>query len=276
MKAVNLLPPELRRGGGGGAGHSGGLVYVLLGALGLLVVLTAAWALTGRQINDRKAEAARLSTQAAELERRAGELVRYEQAATAAKTRVDTVRSVANARFQWARILRDVSRVTPTDTWLTKMTGTIAPGVSVEGGVSDPLRGSLPDPALELTGCSRDQNAVAKFMADLRAMKNVTRVALSSSEKGEATATPSGDAASSSSSSADGQDCRYGKSQIPQFSLVVFFKGSGQLAASTDGTTPSQPQASGSSSATNGSGASSTPSTTTSTPPTTASTGAVK
>ena len=39
MRAVNLIPADERRGAGGIAGRSGGVVYVLVGGLAVLVAL---------------------------------------------------------------------------------------------------------------------------------------------------------------------------------------------------------------------------------------------
>ena len=39
MRAVNLIPAEQRRGAGGLAGRTGGVVYVVLGMLVVLVAL---------------------------------------------------------------------------------------------------------------------------------------------------------------------------------------------------------------------------------------------
>lgn len=220
MKAVNLIPAELRRGDSS-AGHSGGLVYVVLGSLAVLVVLMAAWAGLGKVTSERKAEAAVLQAEAVKLEARAGELAHYEAAAAAARDRVAKVRTLATSRFEWAHTFREVSRILPNEAWVTTMVGTVASTVGINGG-SNPLRASEAAPALELAGCTRRQDSVAKLIAQLRAMDGVTRVALSSSEKNE-------QAASSNGAPPTGNDCR-GGSERPQFNLVVFFRPTGQAA----------------------------------------------
>lgn len=246
MKAVNLIPSDLRRSGSPG-GRSDGLVYALLGGLALLVVLAAAWAVAGKQTASQKNEAARLSAQAVELERQAGALARYEAAAAASKSRADTIRGIAFSRFQWAHAFREVSRVLPKEAWLTSMIGTVAPGVTVEGGSANPLRGAINQPALEIVGCSRDQDSVARIMASLRVMQDVTRVTLASSAKNDNLAA-GGNGATSSGSSSSSEDCRAGSSTVPQFNLVVFFKSSGQQPVSATGAAaaaPASPAAAG-------------------------------
>jgi Tfp pilus assembly protein PilN len=235
MKAVNLIPAELRRGDSGG-GHSGGLVYVVLGALAVLVVLTAAWAGFGKVAGDRKAEAGQLQAEATAIEARAGKLAHYEAAAASARERVAKVRALATSRFEWSHTFREVSRMLPNEAWVTTMIGTVAQNVSVEGG-GNPLRSLENAPALELSGCTRRQDSVAKLMAQLRGMDGVTRVALSSSEKRD-DAGGTDPSAAKAAPSANG-DCREG-SDRPKFDLVVFFRATGQ-AATAPGTPAATP-----------------------------------
>jgi hypothetical protein len=77
------------------------------------------------------------------------------------------------------------------------------------------LRGAIPGPALEMSGCATGQEAVAEFVTALKNIDGVTRVGLDSSEL----ASKSGEAGSGG---AGGGDCRT-RSFIAQFSLVVAF-----------------------------------------------------
>lgn len=233
MKAVNLIPAELRRGDSSG-GHSGGVVYVVLGALAVLVALTGMWAALGKVAADRKAEAAHLQAEASKVEARAAQLAHFQSAAAASRARVEEVRTIAATRFEWAHVLREVSRTLPREAWVTSVIGTVGPNVSVDGG-GNPLRDSEQAPAVELVGCTRTQDEVAKLMAQLRAMDGVTRVALSSTEKSEQV----GKGESSSSEQPSDGDCRAG-SDRPQFNMVVFFRPTGQ-----QGTTTATPAAAG-------------------------------
>jgi hypothetical protein len=107
--------------------------------------------------------------------------------------------------------------------------------VSVEGagsGDTGTLRGALPNPAIEMTGCTTGQNEVARLISRLRLMTGVTRVALADSTKDD-TGGGSGETSGSS-------DCRYGHDRFPQFGIVVFFE---PLPAVPSPTTPSDPAA---------------------------------
>jgi Tfp pilus assembly protein PilN len=221
MRAVNLIPAEERRGAGGAAGRSGGGAHVLLGALALLLALVAVYTVSGREIETKHAELTAGERQLADLEAAATRLQGYEQFAALRERRVQTVASIAGSRFDWSHSLRELSRVTSDEAWLTAVTGTVAPGVSMSGGASA-LRGALPLPALELTGCTVSQDAVARMMSRLRQVDGVERVSLASSEK----------AAPGAGGGGPGGDCRMGSAKYPQFQMVVF------LSAPTPATTP--------------------------------------
>jgi len=211
MKAVNLLPDDLRAARSSG-GQTGGMVYVVLGVLAVLVVMASAYAFMGKQISDRQTEVTELEAEAVQVEARAGALAKYEKAAVAARKRVDEVRTVTDARIEWSHTLREVSRVLPNEAWLTSIRATASPSAAVEGGTANPLRAATADPAVEVTGCTSKQDYVARLMSRLRGMDRVTRVALSSSAKADG----------GGGSGAKTGGCA---AESPQFNIVVFFKG---------------------------------------------------
>jgi Tfp pilus assembly protein PilN len=214
MRAVNLIPAAERRGAGGAAGRSGGGVYLILGALALIVVMAAAYTLAGKSVDDKRAQLAQVNGQAAAAESQAQHLTAYTKFASLRAKRVGTVKQLANGRFDWSHALHEVARVLPTNAWLTNLTGTTAPGSSTGGGSSG-LRGALPTPAIELSGCTTSQASVARIMARLRLIDGVQQVSLSDSSK---TASSGG-----TSDSAGGGDCTGGSSHFPKFDMVVFF-----------------------------------------------------
>ena len=223
MRAINLIPAEERKGAGGAAGRSGGAVHVLLGGLVLLVLLMGAYTLSGREITEKRAELATVQAEATDLRAAAARLDGYEQFAALRERRVQTVASIAGSRFDWAHALRELARVTSGEAWLTSVTGTVSPGVSISGaGGASALRGALPLPALELTGCTPTQDAVARMMSRLRQVDGVARVSLESSAK----------AGEGAGGGGPGGDCRQGSLKVPQFQMVVF------LSAPTPATTP--------------------------------------
>jgi Tfp pilus assembly protein PilN len=219
VRAVNLIPRDQRRGGGGGpGGRTGSAVYIVLGALGAVVLAMAVYVLTGNQVNSRKGEVAKVNQEATALEQQAAALKPYTQFASLSESRLKTVTSLADSRFNWERAMRDLARALPGDVWLTSLVGTVAPGVTLEGGgggSTGSLRSAVKMPAIEIVGCTESQSSVSRVMARLRTMRGVQRVSLAASEKAEGTAGGGGGGASA--------DCRNGSSRFPQFELVVFF-----------------------------------------------------
>jgi Tfp pilus assembly protein PilN len=231
MRAVNLLPPDLRRSRGGAAA-TGNAVYVLLGVLGVAVVLVAAWAFAARAVAQGEADVERVRAEADAAEVRAGRLKPYAAFSEMRAKRVETVTSLSRSRFNWPFALREVSRVLPDDVWLSQVVGTVAPGVQLDdagGGVTTQLRNQLSSPAIEITGCTTGQKQLAGYLARLRSIQGVTRVTLAQSEKVDVEA--------GQRSGGGGTDCRQGNARIPQFGLIIFFEGSTA--------TPSSPAAGG-------------------------------
>jgi Tfp pilus assembly protein PilN len=220
MRAVNLLPGDQRRGGR--AGRSGPAVYVLLGALAAMVAAAGTYVLTANEVTANRAKLATAQQEATTLEQQAAAYRPYQQFASLSQARVQTVSALAQSRFDWERVMRELAQALPSDVWLTSLVGTVTPGVSLEGasssGGTGSLRSALPIPAVELVGCTESQAAVSRVMARLRTLKGVERVSLAASEKSEAQT----GAASTDGGSAG--DCRNGSSHFPQFQLVVFFQ----------------------------------------------------
>jgi Tfp pilus assembly protein PilN len=232
MKAVNLIPAEERRNSSGG-GRSGGAAYALLGVLGVLVLVAAAYALSSRQVNHRKAQLAQLESSAAAAEAQAQRLAGFTDFTTLRQKREQTVKSIAGSRFDWAHALHEVARTIPSNAWLTSLTGTVAPGVSVggAGSASGSLRNALPVPAIDISGCTTSQKSVARMLVHMRQIDGVQQVALESSAKNDS-------GSSSGGGSAGGGDCRNGSDRYPEFSMTIFFQQpAAPLAAAAGGAT---------------------------------------
>jgi Tfp pilus assembly protein PilN len=259
MRAVNLIPTEQQRGAGGAAGRSGGGAYILLAALALLVVMAAAYVQSGKSVDDKKSELARVTQEATQAEAKAQSLQSFTKFSAIRTRRVDTVSQLAASRFDWSHSLREVARVLPTNAWLTSLTGTTSPTVSVGGGGSS-LRSALSVPAIEIEGCTTSQASVAKMMARLRLIDGVQRVSLEDSTKG--------DAAVGDSSGGSAADCRGGSAHFPLFKIVVFYDAQANAVPVAGGTTQTAaattPAASSTTPASSGAASSTTPSTTSS------------
>lgn len=218
MKAVNLLPPELRGAAKPAAGavsepNESGRVgaFALLGALAFCVVALAGYVLTTNTVKQREVELAEVTAEAQATAQRAAQLKPYADFEAMARTRIQTVKDLAASRFDWEQALRDISRAIPASVTLKKLNGT----VSSQSGGGSPLRAAIGSPALELTGCTANQTAVATLMSRLRNVDGVTRVTLARSEK---PTKPS----STSSGPVVTDGC--GQGRKPAFELVIFFE----------------------------------------------------
>jgi Tfp pilus assembly protein PilN len=220
VRPVNLIPPEQRRGDNAQL-RTGPLMYIVLGALALVLIGVTMLVLTDNQIADSKAEVATLKREDATAEAEAKRLAAYSQFRTLAEQRIATVRSLADSRFDWERVMRELALVLPSNAWLTSLSATATSETSIGGGEgsggssASGLRAAIAGPALELSGCAAGQEAVAEFVTALEDIDGVTRVGVQSSEL----ATESGEAASGGGGNGD---CRT-RHFIAQFSLVVAF-----------------------------------------------------
>jgi Tfp pilus assembly protein PilN len=269
MKAVNLLPPDMRGAGRPATARSAADeptgrygAFAVLGALAFCVVALAAYVLTTNTIKDRQARLDQVTAESNAVAAQATKLKPYADFAAQAQTRVQTVKDLASARFDWEQAMRDVSRVVPADVTLSALNGSISGG-STSGG----LRGAIPAPAIEMQGCTRGgQTDVARLLSRLRDIDGVTRVSLSSSARPAPTDPSAASATTSGTDTATG--C--GNKRPSTFDLVVFFEHSsvpatvdeiGTGSTGTTGSTASTPATAATTAATSAS------STTTSTTP---------
>jgi Tfp pilus assembly protein PilN len=218
VRPVNLIPAEERRGEQAPL-RSGPLAYILLGALVAMLVGVTSLVLASNRISEHKADIARLEVEDAREAAKAEQLASYVQFRDLAEQRVATVASLADSRFDWERVMRELALILPSNAWLVELTATAAPGVGVGDGSGSGLRGSAPGPALELVGCATGQEAVAGFVTALEDIDGVTRVGVESSELGDAKSDDSGGGGESESSSSE---CRTRKF-IAKFQIVVAF-----------------------------------------------------
>jgi Tfp pilus assembly protein PilN len=223
MRAVNLIPPDERRGDSAPL-RTGYLIYVLTGGLALLLLGIVVLALTGKQVNDREAKKADLQQELTQATADAQTVAAFTNFRAVQENRAATVTSLAQSRFDWQRVLHELSLVLPSDVSLSTLTGTVSPEVQVEGTGAITLRAEAAGPALEITGCAPGQDAVASFVAALQDIDGVTRVGLESSKTTDAGLGGS-DSSSGSSSSSSGSDgsssgCPAGATQ---FQIVVAF-----------------------------------------------------
>jgi len=213
MRPVNLIPPEDRRGDQAPL-RSGPLAYVVVGALVLVLVGVAALVLTGNQVSEREDELASLRREDAAAAAKAERLSAYVQFRNASEARVATVRSLADSRFDWERVMRELALVLPSDVSLVELTAS-AGGASGEGdGAGGGLSGGLSGPSLTMSGCAIGHEGVAGFVLALRDIDGVTRVGVQSSQDS--------DTGGESGADSGGSECGVAAAHT-EFTLTVAF-----------------------------------------------------
>jgi Tfp pilus assembly protein PilN len=216
MRPINLLPPEERRDGQAPM-RTGYMPYVIVGALVLLLVGVTALVLAGNQVSERESDVSRLQREEAQEGARAERLAAYTQFQTLHEQRVATVTSLANSRFDWERVMRELSLILPKNVWLVEVSASASPNADTGGGGASSLRSGSAGPALELSGCATGQEAVAGFVTALKDIDGVTRVGVQSSELGS-----SEGGAGIGGEGGSGGDCRT-RQFIAKFELVAVF-----------------------------------------------------
>ena len=225
MKAINLLPPDLRGTPKTAAPKAaitpdepGGIgAFVVLAALAACVVALAAYVLTTNTVKDRQAQLEAVTAQAEATTQRVNQLKPYADFQAMAETRIQTVKDLASSRFDWEQALRDISRAVPANVTLRELKGTI----SAATGGSSGIRAAIAAPAIELKGCSTGQTEVATLLARLRNVDGVTRVSLNKSLKPDKQVATAG--ASPIAGGIEAMGCP-GK-RPPSFEIVMFFEG---------------------------------------------------
>lgn len=215
MRPIDLTPSEMRQGARAPM-RTGPTPYILVGALVAVLAGVALLVTTGNQVTERETEVAQLKREDAAARREARRLAPYVQFQTLHEQRLATVSSLADSRFDWERVIRELSLVLPSDVWLTELSAS-ASG-EAEGGDSG-LRSSIVGPAMELEGCAVGQESVARFVTVLKDIDGVTRVAVASSNlpsKGE------GEVSAGGEENEGGSECRTRKN-IAMFNIVVAF-----------------------------------------------------
>lgn len=227
MKPVNLIPPEERRGGGAPT-RTGRAPYMVLAALGALVAALAMISATNGSIADREAEIASLEIEEQAASARAEALRPFAEFAATRQAREQTISSLARSRFDWERVMSELSRVLPSNVWLTELAASAGPDVPIDGpDVS--LRSQVEGPALILVGCGRDHDAVATLIAAMEDIDGVTRVTATNSSKSKENASGPG--------AGGGSECQT-RASIAAFELIVAFDNAAAPVAATEVATP--------------------------------------
>ena len=194
MRAINLIPPEQRRGAGGIAGRTGGIVYVIIAALVALVGFGVLYVSAVHQVAKRKTTLAQVTAQANAVNSQVAALQPYVQFESISKQRVASVVSLAEQRFDWPDAMEQLALSLPPGVTLSSLTGsatggaaagaTGASGTTGTTGASGPSRLTVNAPTLAINGCAPSQDAVAETLTRLRELRNVQSATVSTYSRG--------------------------------------------------------------------------------------------
>ncbi len=207
MRPINLIPDEERRRSSGVATRTGPVVYLLVGALGVLLIGVIMLVLFTNSIHDREGEVTRLESEKAVATAQAAKLAGYTSFRQVAEGRTRTISELADSRFDWVRVIRQLSLVLPKDIYFEGLKA--SSGGGSEAGVAGP--------SLTVLGCGAGQGAVAGFVASLREIDGVTRVQLSQSTLNKSAG------AGKEEGSSDGGGSPCSKPGMAQFEIIVAF-----------------------------------------------------
>lgn len=211
MRAVNLIPDDVRKRGSTVSVGRLGVAHVLIGLMAVVLGFVAIYVFTSNTISQRQAQLVTLHEEVAQAQAQAARLTDYAQFEQLAQAREATVSEIASSRFDWHTALTDLAKVMPANATLHSLSATVASG-SGGGSSSSSVRGDIDAPAFALSGCTQTQDDVARLASRLRVINGVTRVTIEDSTGASGVSNPGSPTASAT--------CGGG----PSFDMVVFFQ----------------------------------------------------
>lgn len=182
MKAVNLLPERNRPRAPTGA--RGGSSYIVLGALAFVLLGAVVYVLTLNSINSSKDQIAAAKAETARDNALADQLGAYGSFDKVKSQRVSSVEKLAQGRFDWERMTRELARVLPAGVWVTNTAA--SDGTTSSGSAPAAASGSAAapgSPTLALQGCAPTQSQVAVTLVRLHELQGASDVTLQHSQR---------------------------------------------------------------------------------------------
>jgi Tfp pilus assembly protein PilN len=184
VRPVNLIPQDQRRrtpsqGSGKGA-------HAVIGLLAVLLAMAVFYVLTANSVTEKQGQADEARVEAERLEAQAANKASFTDFAQIAQTRAASVAAVASTRFDWERLMRELSRVMPAGSWLTSASASAAGDPNAAADPADPAAAAgAGSPSAQLTGCTPKHSDVARMMVRLRQLHRVVDVTLTQSSRAD-------------------------------------------------------------------------------------------
>jgi len=194
MRRLNLLPPELRPR----ASH-GSTSYAVIGGLVVMILAMFVYGLVQAGANSKADEITELHKETASAKEDASALGPYAEFASMKDARARSVRLVADTRFDYERLTKELTQILPKNVWITGLdVGPPEVDGLAEGADSAAAAEASGNISVNVSGCAPTQQTVADTLDRLGALTGATGVELSASGDGSSVgggASGSGDGA---------------------------------------------------------------------------------
>ena len=181
MRAVNLLPRD------DASGKKALPLPVLAGCVGTVLVsaLIAVMFLSASAgVASKRRALAQVQAQLAVIPAPAPPTPVVKQLPKERQTRVTALATALGQRVAWDRLLREVSQVVPSDVWLVTLNA-LAPSLAPVSTAAAATASSGAQ-GFEVTGCTYSQDSVARFLARLTVVPDLTGMTLGKSASTDA------------------------------------------------------------------------------------------
>jgi len=131
---VNLLPSEIKQG----QETRRRFTLFLLGGIALVLLVLAFWFLQSMRLSDVQSQIDAQNQTNAEIQSQINDLQKYEQLQTEAQQEQDLLSSAYAVEVSYSGMLVDVSKVIPSDTYLTNFSATLQPPGSSSSSTTTP------------------------------------------------------------------------------------------------------------------------------------------
>jgi len=155
---------------------------MVIGALAVVLLGVTMLVMASNDVADKEAQVEQLEADRDAATAEAQRLVPFAEFASLREEREATLASLAQSRFDWERVMRELALIIPKEVTLTNLNGSAT--VNAEGSVATTEIGA---PNLTASGCATSHSAVAEFVAALEDIDGVTRVGLARTEAVEKT-----------------------------------------------------------------------------------------
>src|SRR5204863_2225991 len=139
------------------------LGYIALGVLAVLFLMVLGIVITNNGINDAKDKQATADARAQAAQAKIGALQGYGNFQQLKAQREAAVEQIADSRFDWERLMREMALVLPHNTYLTAFAAAPGAATTTPTGTA-----AATGPSVTVTGCAPSHPGVATAIVRLR------------------------------------------------------------------------------------------------------------